>query len=153
MIKLSLQLLGKLKPLLVVLGWGTSTAGLMVGGIFLGTLLPQFQGGGDLLPEIISRGPWLRIILYLGVLGISILASLVMADFSKSVLAFFVSYALAAIITFVVLALPAFVGAFPPPDLLVPAAINFTFGAFFPIVLFIQLLGTIIGATLASSRE
>ncbi len=139
----------KLRPALIILGWGTSTASAVLAAIFQGLLLPQFAGGGDLLPEVLNRGPWALILFYLGILGISILASLTLADFGKGLLAFFASYALAATLTFLVLSLPAYVGAFQFPDVLVFAAVNFTFGAFFPILLFVGFAGTILGTALS----
>jgi hypothetical protein len=138
----------KLGALLVILGGGTSTATVVLGAIFQGLLLPQNQGGGDLLPEVINRGPWGLIIFYLAILGISVLTSVVVGDLERSILVFFASYAFAALLTFFVLALPGFVGAFQIPNFTLFLASNFTFEAFFPILLFLQLLGTLLGAAL-----
>jgi hypothetical protein len=144
-----LTVLNKVKPLLVVLGWATSIASLTVGGILSGFLLPVYGGGGDLQPEVIYRGPWELILFYLGIFGVSVVASLVIADFGKAVIAFFASYILAATVTYLIIALPAFVGAFPVQDVLVTSAVKFTFGAFFPILLFLGLAATIVGSALS----
>ncbi len=71
--------------MLVVLGWGTTIAGFVVGAIFQGLLIPQYEGGGDLQPEIIGRGPEGLVIFYIAIFAVSVIASLVMADFARGV--------------------------------------------------------------------
>jgi hypothetical protein len=45
--------------------------------------------------------------------------------------------------------LPAFVGAFPFPEVLVQAAIVFTFTASFPFAIVVEILGTLLGTNLS----
>lgn len=146
---MSFPVLHKVKPLLVVLGWGTTIASFVVGAMFQGLLIPQYEGGGDLQPEIIGRGPGELIIFYILIFALSMLASLVMADFAKGLGGFFASYVIAAGLTYFVIALPGYVGAFPLPDVLVTLAVNWTFAAFFPILFLVGFAATIAGSALA----
>jgi len=146
---LPLSVLHKVKPVLVVLGWGTTIAGFVVGAIFQGLLIPQYEGGGDLQPEIIGRGPEGLVIFYIAIFAVSVIASLVMADFARGVGGFFASYALAAGLTYFMIALPGYVGAYQFPDVLTTLAVNWTFGAFFPLLLLVGFAATIVGSALA----
>jgi hypothetical protein len=141
--------LNKVKPFLVVLGWGTTIASFVVGAMFQGLLIPQYAGGGDLQPEIIGRGPGELIIFYILIFGLSMLASLVLADFAKGLGGFFASYVIAAGLTYFIIALPGYVGAFPLPDVLVTLAVNWTFAAFFPLLFLVGFAATIAGSALA----
>lgn len=143
------MVLNKVKPLLVVLGWGTTIASFVLGAIFQGLLIPQYAGGGDLQPEIIGRGPWGLLIFYVAIFAVSVIASLVLADFARGVGGFFASYALAAGLTYFIIALPGYVGAYQIPDILVTLAVNWTFAAFFPILLLVGFAATIVGSALA----
>jgi hypothetical protein len=147
--RLSFLALNKVKPFLVVLGWGTTIAGFVVGAMFQGLLIPQYAGGGDLQPEIIGRGPSELIIFYILIFALSMLASLVLADFAKGLGGFFASYAIAAGLTYFIIALPGYVGAFPVPDVLVTLAVNWTFAAFFPLLFLVGFAATIAGSALA----
>jgi hypothetical protein len=141
--------LDKVKPLLVVLGWGTTIASFVLGAIFQGLLIPQYEGGGDLQPEIIGRGPWGLVVFYIVIFAVSVIASLIMADFAKGLGGFFASYALAVGLTYFIIALPGYVGAYQIPDVLVTLAVNWTFSAFFPILFLIGFAATIVGSGLA----
>ena len=132
-----------------MLGWGTTIASFVVGAMFQGLLIPQYEGGGDLQPEIIGRGPGELIIFYILIFALSVLASLVLADFARGLGSFFASYVLAAGLTYFVIALPGYVGAFPLPDVLVTLAVSWTFAAFFPILFLVGFAATIVGSALA----
>ena len=146
---MSLSVFNKVKPLLVVLGWGTTIASFVLGAIFQGLLIPQYEGGGDLQPEIIGKGPWGLLIFYIAIFGVSVIASLVMADFARGLGGFFASYVIAAGLTYFIIALPGYVGAFKFPDVLATLAINWTFGAFFPLLFLVGFAATIVGSGLA----
>ena len=130
--------LRRFKPVFVTLGWGTSMAAAVLYAIFHGFLLPQYKGAG--LPEVA---------LYVGIFIISSLAAVVLADFGKALASFFGSYVVGAIVTYFVLALPGYTGAFPFVNVIIAVAVIFTFIAFFPILLFAGLLGTLAGSFLA----
>jgi hypothetical protein len=142
--------LDKVKPLIVIAGWAATIAGFTLGAIFQGLLLPKVVGnGGGLLPEVLgvsSVGLW---VFYLGCFGTSVLAALVLADASKALVSFFPSYVFGALITYIVLIVPALTGTFPLPSVLEESAVIFTFTAFFPVLLFAALAGTLLGIFLA----
>jgi hypothetical protein len=137
--------LPKIKPVLVSLGWAVSIAGITLAAIFQGFLTPL--GVGNLLQSVTNRSE--PVLFYVGIFAVSILASVIIDDVSKAVLSFFASYGLAGAITYFVLALPGFVGAYPDPELLVRLAIVLTFTASFPFPLMIELAGTLSGSWLA----
>ncbi len=140
----------RLKPALVTLGWGTSLAAITLWAVFQGLLLPRVQGG--LLPEVLESQTWRLAAYYAAIFGVSVLAAIILSDFGKALASFFASYGLGAVITYWVLALPGFTS--PGTDvafreLLVRAAIDFTFRAFFPFPLFLELMATTLGVALA----
>jgi len=136
----------KLRPLLIVIGWGTSIAATVLAGIFQGVLLPAGRGG--LLVEV-GTTAWEAPLFDLGVFGISVLAGVIIADFGVAVGSFFSSYALAAIQTYTILVLPGYTGGLPVPDALVAAAVVFTFTALFPVILMVGFAGTLLGSALS----
>lgn len=141
--------LPRLRPFLAILGWSVSTAALTLATIFQGLLLPKVYGsGGGFLDEVVNGNPIWAWTFYLGNFGISILAVMFISDLGTSIVAFFLSYVGAGCITYAVLALPDFMGVFPFPGALEGSAVTFTFGAFFPLLLLIDLVGTIVGAAL-----
>jgi hypothetical protein len=147
---MKIAVLRRAKPLLAVLGWAASTAALTLATIFQGYLLPKVYGaGGGFLDEVLNANPVWLWIFYLGNFGICILAALVISDLGTTVIGFFVSYGVAAGITYMVLSLPDFIGVFPFPGVLEGSAVTFTFGAFFPLLLLVNLVGTIVGAALS----
>jgi len=87
---------------------------------------------------------------YLGLFGVSILATLVMEDAGLSVLGFFISYVVGLVITCSLLSLPAFMGTTAFPELVFRLAVTVTFFAFFPLAFFVGLIGTFIGIGLGS---
>jgi hypothetical protein len=131
----------------MILGWGTSLSALTLGAIFQGLLIPQ--GKGILLPEVMGAAPWGLGIFYTGIFAVSILAALVISDAGNALVSCLASYGLSAVLTYLVLALPAFVGAFPFPEVLVQAAIVFTFTASFPFAIVVEILGTLLGTNLS----
>ena len=143
----TLLVLGRIKPLLVILGWGTSLASVTLWAIFSGLLLPRVHGG--LLPTVQSLGPWGPAFYYLGFLGICILASIVLVNPATALVSYVLSYGLAGILIYVALALPAFLGIYQPTEILVRASINFTFTALFPFSLLAGFVGTVVGMFLA----
>ncbi len=90
---------------------------------------------------------------FLALLGVSILASLVMEDDGLSLLGFFASYAVGAVITSSVLSLPAFLGTVPLPQTVYRLALTVSLFAFFPLALLVGLLGTFLGIGLASKMR
>lgn len=117
--------------------------------MFNGLLLPQVQG--DLLPEITGRSPWDTAFVYLAIFFVAILAGSVINDLSKTIESFFASYGLSILLTYTVLVLPGYTGALPSPDLLIFAGVKFTFGAYFPILLLLELAGSLAGTAVAGS--
>jgi hypothetical protein len=145
----NISVLHKFKPLLVVLGWATSLASLTLGLIFQGLLLPN---ASELLPESYGASSLWLWVFYLGSFGICLLAAMMISDFGQSVVSVFFTYGLTALIVFVVLALPDFLGIFQPPGLLQEPAVSFTFNALFPFPLFVDFIGTITGSALGERR-
>jgi hypothetical protein len=88
-------------------------------------------------------------IFYLGSFAICVLAAMLISDFGQSVVSVFFAYALTALLTFFVLALPDFSGIVQPPGSLQQPAVTFAFYALFPVSLFLDLGGTIAGSALA----
>lgn len=136
------------KPLAIVVAWATTLAGFTLGGIFQGQLLPP-QPPGNLYPEVSNNGPLASIIFYTGILAICIIAPLLINDAGRAIMSFFASYLLGSVITYLALVLPAYTGAFPYPGLLSGTAIDFTFTTSFPIPLFAELVGTLVGIWLS----
>jgi hypothetical protein len=139
----------KIKTLLLVLGWATSTSALTLGTIFLGYLLPKnISSGGGNYSQVINASPVPLIVFYLGSFAVCVLAAMVISDMSTTIVSFFFSYAGAAIITCIVLALPDSLGGCCG-GVLEATAVTFTFGAFFPYLFFVNLAGIIVGTALA----
>jgi hypothetical protein len=141
----NISILHRFKPLLVVLGWATSLASLTLGIIFQGLLLPN---ASELLPESYGASSLWLWVFYLGSFGICLLAAMLISDFGQSVVSVFFAYGLTALIVFVVLALPDFLGIFQPSGLLQEPAVSFTFNALFPFPLFVDFIGAIAGSAL-----
>jgi hypothetical protein len=140
--------LRRLRPAVVTCGWGATLSAFTLGGIFQGQMLPS-QPPGNLFPEVINAGPWGPATFYSGVFAVSILAAILLNEAGTALLSFFASYLLGATITYFVLALPGFVGAFNLPEVLDRTAIVFTFGTSFPLPLLVELLGTLVGVSLS----
>ncbi len=142
----------RLKPLLVVLGWGTCLSAVTLWAIFHGLLLPRVQGG--LLTEVQQTETWRLAFYYATIFGASALSASIISELGTALLAFLASYGLGAVITYWVLALPGLTAAVSASDpafreLLVKAAVDFTFRAFFPFPLFLGILAVVLGAGLA----
>jgi hypothetical protein len=140
--------LRRTKPILVTLGWATTLSGFTLGGIFEGQLLPP-QPPGNLLSEVINSNPLAPVIFYVGIFTVSILAAIVLDEAGITLASFFASYGLGAILTYVVLVLPGYVGLFSLPVVLSRTAIVFTFSTSFPIPLLVELTGTLLGIWLS----
>jgi hypothetical protein len=141
----NISILYRFKPLLVVLGWAASLAALTLGNIFQGLLLPN---AFELQPQQFGADPLGFWIFYIGSFGICVLAAMVIADVGQSLVSVFLVYGLTAFITFAVLALPDFSGIVQPPGILQQSSLLFTFNALFPLPLFVDLVGTIVGSGL-----
>jgi hypothetical protein len=137
----------QLKLVCVILGWGTSLSALTLGAVFQGLLIPQ--GKGILLPEVMGASPFGLGIFYAGIFAVSVLAALVISDAGNALVSCLASYGLSAVLTYIILALPGFIGAFPFPEVLIQAAIVFTFTASFPFALLLEIIGTLLGTSLS----
>ena len=136
----------KARPLFLVVGSGTSLAALTVGTIFEGFLLPTT--GGGLLPEIYAANPFGLWIFYTGFFAVSAFSAALMYDAGRAIVSSFISFAIAAALTFFVLALPDLVGLVTPSGILQESSILFTFSALFPVAFFVNLFGTVAGIAL-----
>lgn len=133
--------LRRIKPGLVVLGWGISIASLAMTGILQGIIIPHSaqytpQGGSVLLGVVLY---------YAGIFGISVIAGLMLADIGAAVLGFFAAYGIGIILTYFALDSPGLAGVIPEAAAELPA-IAFTFTALFPFALLLGLVGGLIGA-------
>lgn len=126
---------------LVVLGWGVSIASLALTGILQGIIIPHSaqyvpQAGVGILGVALYYG---------GIFGLSILAGWVLADISKAVLGFFVSYGVGLFLTFLALVGPGLAGVIPE-SVAELSAIVFAFTALFPLAFLAGLVGAVLGA-------
>lgn len=137
-----------LRSAFVILGWSTSSAAFALGTIFQGQLLPRNINGGGLYSDVLNANPLWLWIFYIGNFAVCVVASMVISDVGKSMISFFISYAGAALITYFVLALPDYVGVYDPTQVLQETATVFTFTAFFPVLLLVNLSGTVAGMAL-----
>jgi hypothetical protein len=138
--------LNRFKPVLVVVGWATCLATLTIGIMFQGLLLPN---AFELSPESFGSSSLLFWIFYLGSFAICALASMVIFDFSQSVVSFFFAFLLNALIIFFVLVLPDLIGIVQPPGALQEPSVTFVFDALIPVSLFVGLAGTIAGSAIS----
>lgn len=145
---MNLRIFNRAQIPLVVAGWATITAALTLFTIFNGQLLPRNINGGGLYTEVLNASPLGLWAFYLGCFGISLLCAMILADASKALICFLPAYVGAAMITFLVLALPDFIGVYDPLQVLQESAVVFTFGAFFPLLLLVNFSGTILGIAL-----
>jgi len=82
---------------------------------------------------------------YGGIFGLSILAGWVLADISKAVLGFFVSYGVGLFLTFLALVGPGLAGVIPE-SVAELSAVVFAFTALFPLAFLAGLVGAVLGA-------
>ena len=137
-----------LTTVLLVLGWGICLAAVTLWAMFQGLLFPTFYGSPP--PDVASTENVRLGLYYLGITGVSALSGMVGGEMGKSLGAFFASYILGAIVTCLIMALPAFTGSFSGSGVpLVNASVDLTFRAFFPIPLFLGLVAAVTGALLA----
>jgi hypothetical protein len=125
-------------PVLVIAGWGVVLGSLGLTAVVQGLVIPhnpQFSVE-SVLPEII--------LYYLGIFAASVIAGLILQRLGLALFGFIASYFIGIILCYVVLTIPGLVGYVPEA----PAegiAFVFVFTAFFPIALFVGLLGALLG--------
>jgi hypothetical protein len=91
-----------------------------------------------------------KYVFLLEIVGIAILASFLIESGTRALVSFLLSYTLSILIVYVVLILPGLVGPFHgDPNALITLGIILTFLVFFPVPLFISLVGTLIGVMLS----
>lgn len=133
-----------LKVLLVILGWAVSLAAFTLQAIFQGQLLPvsAFAQGGNI------SSPYVVDLFYGGIFATSVLAAMILDDAGKAIVSLLASYLLADVIVYLVIALPGLLGIFFP-EVLSKTGISFAFAASFPLGLLLEMVGTLVGITLA----
>ncbi len=136
------------EPTAIVLGWGTSLAGVTLWAMFQGLLLPNILG---YVPPDVSPTLELRMALYYaGLTAVSAISGIVVNDFGKSLGSFFLAYLLGAAITFLVWTIPALTGSYGTDAVpLVNASADLSFRAFFPIPLFLGMVSSLLGPAVA----
>jgi len=134
-----------LKPLLLVLGWGTCLAAFTLQAIFQGSLLPStgLSQAGNI------TSPYATHIFYIGIFSTSVVASILLEDAGRAIISFFATYLLADVIIYFVLALPGYVGSFQYPQVLFKSSTAFVLAGTFPVPLLVELVATITGIALA----
>ena len=125
-------------PVLVIVGWGVILGSLALTAIVEGLVIPHN-------PQFSIQSVLLEIILYyLGVFAASVIGGLLLQKIGLALLGFIVSYSIGIVLCDIALILPGLLGYVPE----VPTegvAFVFVFTAFFPITLFVGLIGAIIG--------
>lgn len=146
---MKLRIFRSLRPVLVILGWATSSATLTLATIFQGQLIPKDINGGGLYSAVLNASPSVLWVFYLGNFGISLLAAMIIGETGASFISVFASILSAAGLTFLVLALPDLLGVvYDPQQTIQQSAVTFTFVAFFPLLLLVNLMGTVVGVAL-----
>src|SRR5712691_283827 len=143
-IKVLGRIIHRARPGLVILAWGVSISSFALAAILQGLLVPSRYYGAYTGAPV----PLGIILFYIGIIGVSILASIVLDDAATAVLGLFASYVLAIMLTYLALSLPTLEGAYPPAAL-TQAAIVFTFTALFPFPILALILGTLVGVALS----
>ena len=164
----------RIRAFSTVLGWGALNAGTALNGIFQGALLPQrtYSGGGLVVSNLAAPSLTIplgaafqggegrleigvllgllngKVLFFLEILGIAILASFLIGDFGRGLVSFIFSYVLGGVLVYLVLILPGLVGATYLLEALVGVSVFFTFTVFFPVPLFLGLMGTLLGIAL-----
>ena len=125
-------------PVFVVVGWGVILGSLALTAIVQGLVIPHN-------PQFSIESVFVEIILYyLGVFVASLIAGLLLQKIGLALLGFIASYGIGIILCDFALTLPGLLGYVPE----IPAegvAFVFVFTAFFPITLFVGLIGALIG--------
>jgi hypothetical protein len=138
--------------LLVALGWGTCVGAITLWAVFQGILLPSLRALPS--PEGVLSVNEVVAIYYLGVIGVSTLAGMILSDFARSLGGIIVSYLLGAFIVFESLSAPGLSESTLDALVLITrnsltlVAIDQTFRIMFPFPLFAILLGGILGTAL-----
>ena len=139
------------RPLLVSLGWGISLSAITLWAVFQGLLIPK----SDVLlapispPSIWYTEAYLLAAYYAMLVGVSFLAGLCIGDIGSTMIVFFGSFLMGAVLIY---------GAFFFPGLLstdiafreglAQLSVNWTFATLFPIPLFLGLVSSILGSGL-----
>jgi hypothetical protein len=163
------------KSALTALGWAVLNASAALSGIFSGSLVPQriYGGGGGLAVTTFARmimapidvSSWNisgqlelgvitglisgRVLFFMEIFGIAVLASFVIADFGRALISFMFAYISGGFLVLLVLIFPGLTGTSAFLELLVETMVYFTFTAFFPIPIFLGFAGTILGVALS----
>jgi hypothetical protein len=138
--------------LLVALGWGTCVGAITLWAVFQGILLPSIRALPS--PEGVLSVNEVVAIYYLGIIGVSTLAGMILSDFARSLGGIIVSYLLGAFIVFESLSAPGLSESTLDALVLITrnsltlVAIDQTFRIMFPFPLFAILLGGILGTAL-----
>jgi hypothetical protein len=132
-----------MRPVAIVLGWGTFMTGVILGGIFNGFLVP-----GVFRPAV-PEDPIILAGIYVPIFGICFLGALITEEASTALVSFFAAYALTIVLTYALLGLPGFLNQVPISEFIIRVAIVFTFAALFPVALIVGLAATVLGIALA----
>ncbi len=143
--RLPMRVSSAVRPVLVTLGWGTCLSGVTLWAIFQGLLLPRELGG--LLLSVREADLVSLVLYYLAIFGVSVLSAAIIRDPGKALGSFLAAYVLGTVITYLVLVSPALIG-LEDFNILANSSVNFTFRAFFPFVLILTLVATIVGIAL-----
>jgi len=164
-----------LRAALTILGWGVFNASAAIGGILDGALVPRkmYGGGGGFVISTPSSSslmmslnvrvsefqaelqtgqifgtPVGMLVFYLEILGIAVIAGLLLEEFERVLVSFFACYALTVVLVYLFLILPGLAGSISL-SALEGIGIIFVFSIFFPIPLFLGLVGSFIGAAMS----
>jgi hypothetical protein len=125
-------------PALVIVGWGLVNGSLALTAIVQGLVIPHN-------PQFSVESVLLEIILYyLGIFAASVIGGLLLQKIGLALLGFIASYGIGIILCDIVLTLPGLLG-YVPEIGAEGIAFVFVFTAFFPITLFVGLIGALIG--------
>ncbi len=125
-------------PVLVIIGWGLVLGSLTLTAIVQGLVLPHN-------PEFSVESVLLEIILYyLGIFAASVIAGLLLQEIGLALLGFIASYIIGMALCGIALTLPGLLG-YAPEVQAEGIALVFVFTAFFPITLFVGLIGALAG--------
>jgi len=131
------------KPTFVVVGWAVSLSSIALTGIVQGLIVPHVHFSSDRsLIEVLGDALY-----YGGMFGVSTIAGMFLGEIGKGLFGFLASYFTAIVLTYVMLILPGLTGIIPEIGA-ENLAVQFTFTAFFPIAIFVGLIGGILGAAL-----
>ena len=121
-----------------MVGWGLVIGSLALTAIVQGLVIPHN-------PQFSVESVLLEIILYyLGIFAASVIAGLLLQKIGLALLGFIASYGIGIILCDIALTLPGLLG-YVPEGAAEGVAFVFVFTAFFPITLFVGLIGALVG--------